>query len=96
MTAQGTIIGQIQPTQAAPGSMQQVGGSPAQIQQLQQGGQTVTMSTPQQVHLPATVPSVKEDLSTITGMSEPTPQTVNVVGETTKENCVDGKSIYNT
>lgn len=82
MTAPGTIIGQIQPTQTAQGTMQQVGGSPAQIQQLQQGAQqAVTISNAQQVHLSATVQSVKDDISTVTGAGDAISHNSSVAGK---------------
>lgn len=93
MAAPGTIIGQIQPTAATPGTITQVTGTPAQIQQLQQGAQqTVTLSSPQQVALPATVPSVKEEQQVETTTAESTVQ--NSTAETIKEN-TEGKLILN-
>jgi hypothetical protein len=58
MAPAGTIIGQIQ-TSTQPTTMQ-VTASPSQVQHLQPGTpQTITISTPQQVPLPPTVPQLK-------------------------------------
>ncbi|KAI4466370.1 polycomb group protein [Holotrichia oblita] len=88
MTQSGAIIGQIQ---AAPAAIPQVTASPTQIQQIQQNGQTITISTPpQQVPLPATVPPVKEE----TNASEATTvdsvtQSVGTTIEVPKENGIE-------
>lgn len=62
MAPPATIIGQIQATQTAPGTLQQVANA-SQLQQLQAGVQpTLTISTaPQQVPLPATIPPVTKE-----------------------------------
>lgn len=86
MAAPGTIIGQIQPTQAQ-GTLQQVGGNAAQLQQMQQGAQQgVSISTSQQVHLSA---NVKDDSTT--GAND---AMVQNMGEAVKENGIDGKSLF--
>lgn len=65
MTPAGAIIGQLQ-TSTQPTTMQ-VTATPSQVQQLQPGTpQTITISTPQQVPLPPTVPQVKMEAQTET------------------------------
>lgn len=90
MTQSGAIIGQIQ---AAPAAIPQVTASPTQIQQIQQNGQTITISTPpQQIPLPATVPSIKEDTTateTTTTVDSVT-QSVGTTIEVPKENGIEG------
>ncbi|XP_017774346.1 PREDICTED: polyhomeotic-proximal chromatin protein-like isoform X7 [Nicrophorus vespilloides] len=71
MTQQGTIIGQIQ---AAQGTMSQVNTSNNQMQALTQGNQqTITLTTAQQVPLPANIPSVKSELVGESGIAADSP-----------------------
>lgn len=92
MTQSGTIIGQIQATSA---TIPQVTASPTQIQQIQQNGQTITISTPpQQVPLPATVPSIKEEsVNPETTTADSITQSVGTTVEVSRDNCIDGKFI---
>lgn len=68
MAPPGTIIGQIQATTGTPTSIAQV--SATQLQQLQSANQqTLALSVAQQVPLPPTLASVKDDMS-INGSAE--------------------------
>ncbi|RZB39062.1 polyhomeotic-like protein 1, partial [Asbolus verrucosus] len=89
MAPHGTIIGQIQ-TSSQPTAMQ-VTASPSQVQQLQQGApQTITISTPQQVPLPPTVPPLKIDTQSETTTADSATQgTVPVIAEAAKESTGD-------
>lgn len=62
MAPPGTIIGQIQATPTNPNALQQVAAAAtnqAHLQQIQAGQPTLTITTaPQQIPLPATVPSI--------------------------------------
>ncbi|KAI4466351.1 polycomb group protein [Holotrichia oblita] len=88
MTQSGAIIGQIQ---AAPAAIPQVTASPTQIQQIQQNGQTITISTPpQQVPLPATVPPVKEETNATEATTvDSVTQSVGTTIEVPKENGIE-------
>lgn len=90
MTQSGTIIGQIQ---AAPAAIPQVTANSTQIQQIQQNGQTITISTPpQQVPLPATVPPAKEETTVAeTTTADSITQSIGTTVETPKENGIEGK-----
>lgn len=89
MASAGTIIGQIQ-TSTQPTGMQ-VSASPSQVQQLQPGTpQTITISTPQQVPLPPTVPPVKMETQS-ENTDGVTQGTASMVTETAKDNTGDGK-----
>lgn len=68
MAGPGTIISQIQAAPAQAQSMPQVTHNTAQIQQIQQGGQTITLTTsaPQQLQLAPTVVQPKAEMQTET------------------------------
>lgn len=88
MAPPGTIIGQIQTTPTQPAAIPQVAASPTQLQtQLQANSpQTITLSTPQQVALPPTVPQVKDT------SSQPSTEEGTQNSDGLKENGVDGKT----
>lgn len=91
MTPAGAIIGQIQ-TSTQPTAMS-VTPSPSQVPQLQPGTpQTITLSTPQQVPLPPSVPPVKLEQGETTGTADSATQgTATMIAETTKEAPGDGE-----
>lgn len=63
MAPPGTIIGQIQATQAQPAAIPQVQAGAAQMQQIQAAAQqavTIAATLPQQVSLPPTMPMKEE------------------------------------
>lgn len=56
MTTPTAIIGQIQPTQVAPGAVPQVAGGSSQMQQI-----TQPVTVAQGIPLPASVPTIKQE-----------------------------------
>lgn len=85
MAAPTAIIGQIQPTQVAPGAVSQVAGSPAQMQQIT----TQSVANTQGIPLPASVPQIKQDaLADANASLENSVQ--NAGGDNVKENGVEG------
>ncbi|XP_045469794.1 polyhomeotic-proximal chromatin protein-like isoform X3 [Harmonia axyridis] len=92
MAQQGAIIGQIQTSQ--PTQMQQVANQTQihQIQQQQNGQQTITMQqAPQQVPLPSSVPMVKTELVNEVTSADSATQPTNASGET-KESSYEATS----
>lgn len=84
MTTPTAIIGQIQPTPVAPGSVPQVANSPSQMQQLAQ-----PVAAAQGIPLPASVPQIKQEgLVETNGTLE---SGIQNAGDATKDNCLDGK-----
>lgn len=78
-------MGQIQATTQPTAIAQVAAASPSQLQQLQQGSQTITLSTAQ-VPLPATVPHLKDENNAADSSASQTSATENA-----KENGLDGK-----